>query len=135
MTRGPAPVIWKDTALPVAQARGQVMLFAHSVRNLADFVIVTGTVAFVRIRKVPCLHAPPAKIAEERAPEIGKLRMIPTTVSRELWVYSRYGVLRFFRVEDDSIVELSADGRPLGSGTTSGSTAPVGIGEGTGAGE
>lgn len=115
MTRGPAPVIWKDAALSVAQNRGQVMLFCHSVRNLADFVIVgSGTVAFVRMRKIQCLHGPPEKIGEELRDEINILRRITGgSISRELWPYSRYGVLRFFRVGDTGLVELGADGKLL----------------------
>jgi hypothetical protein len=112
MTRGPAPVIWMDAALPVAEARGQVMMFCHSGRNLADFIIVgTGTLAFVRVRKVQCLHGPPEEIEGDLRNEVNMLRRIPGgSVSRELWPYSRYGVLRFFRVEDTGLVELGADG-------------------------
>ena len=113
MTRGPAPVIWMDAALPVAEARGQVMIFRHSVRNLADFIIVgTGTLAFVRVRKVQCLHGPPEEIEGDLRNEVNMLRRIPGgSVSRELWPYSRYRVLRFFRVEDTGLVELGADGK------------------------
>ena len=113
MTRGPAPVIWMDSALPVAEARGQVMTFSHSVRNLADFVIVgSGTLAVVRVRKVQCLHGPPEEIEADLRNEVNMLRRIPGgSVSRELWPYSRYGVLRFFRVEDTGLVELGADGK------------------------
>lgn len=115
MTRGPAPVIWMDAALPVAEARGQVMIFRHSVRNLADFIIVgTGTLAFVRVRKVQCLHGPPEEIEGDLRNEVNMLRRIPGgSVSRELWPYSRYGVLRFFLVKDTGLVELGADGKLL----------------------
>ena len=113
MTRGPAPVIWMDAALPVAEARGQVMRFNHSVRNIADLVIVgTGTLAFVRLRKVQCLHGPPEEIEGDLRNEVNILRRIPGgSVSRELWPYSRYGILRFFRVEETGLVELGADGK------------------------
>ena len=115
MTRGPAPVIWKDAALPVAQNRGQVMIFYHSARNLADFVIVgSGTLSVVRTRKVQCLHGPPEEIEGDLRNEVNILRRIPGgSVSRELWPYSRYGVLRFFRVEETGLVELGADGKLL----------------------
>ena len=113
MTRGPAPVIGMDAALPVAEARGQVMRFNHSGRNLADFIIVgTGTLAFVRVRKVRCLHGPPEEIERDLRNEVNMLRRIPGgTVSRELWPYSRYGVLRFFLVKETGLVELGADGK------------------------
>ena len=115
MTRGPAPVIGMDAAIPVAEVRGQVMRFCHSVRNLADFVIAgRGTLAFVRVRKVQCLHGPPEEIEDDLRDEVNMLRRIPRgSVSRELWPYSRYGVLRFFLVEDTGIVELGADGKLL----------------------
>lgn len=113
MTRGPAPVIWMDAAIPVAEARGQVMMFCHSVRNYADFVIVgNGTFAIVRMRKIQCLHGPPEEIEKDLHNEVNMLRRIPGgSVSRELWPYSRYGVLRFFRVGDTGLVELGADGK------------------------
>jgi hypothetical protein len=127
MTRGPAPVIWKDAALPVAVTRGQVMMFSHSVRNLADFVIVgSGTLAFVRMRKVQCLHGPPEKIEKDLQNEVNMLRRIPGgSVSRELWPYSRYGVLRFFRVEETGLVELGTDGKLLGMSPRETATARV----------
>jgi hypothetical protein len=115
MRRGPAPVIWKETALPIAQNRGQVMIFTHSVHNLADFVIVgNGTLAFVRMRKVQRLHCPPEKIEADLQDEVDMLRRIPGgSVSRELWPYSRYGVLRFFRVGETGLAELRSDGQLL----------------------
>jgi hypothetical protein len=115
MRRGPAPVIWKDTALPIAQNRGQVMIFSHSVRNIADFVIVgSGTLAFVRMRKVQCLHCPPEKIEADLQDDVDMLRRIPGgSISRELWPYSRYGILRFFRAGERDLAELGADGQLL----------------------
>ncbi|GAB6284942.1 MAG: hypothetical protein STSR0009_11420 [Methanoregula sp.] len=112
MTRVPAPVIGKDTALPIAQNPGQVMIFSHSVRNLTGFVIAgSGTPAFVRMWNVQCLHSPPEKIEADLRSEISILRRIlGESVSRELWMYSRYGVLRFFRVEETCLVELKSDG-------------------------
>jgi hypothetical protein len=115
MTRGPAPVVWKNAALPVAQNRGQVMIFSHSVRNLADFVIVgCGTLTFVRMRKVQCLHSPLETIAADLRKEVCMLQRIPGgPVSREVWAYSRYGVLRFFRVWETGLIELGADGKMI----------------------
>jgi hypothetical protein len=130
MTRGPAPVIWKETALPIAQNRGQVMIFSHSVHNLADFVIVgSGTLAFVRMRKVQCLHSSPEKIKADLQEEVDMLRRITGgSVSRELWPYSRYGVLRFFRVGETGLAELGADGKLLSISPKE--TAPTRVQEG-----
>jgi hypothetical protein len=67
------------------------------------------------VRKVQCLHGPPEEIEDDLRNEVNMLRRIPDgTISRELWPYSRYGVLRFFRVEDTGLVELAADGKLLG---------------------
>jgi hypothetical protein len=113
MTRVPAPVIGKDTALPIAQNHGQVMIFSHSVRNLPGFVIAgSGTPAFVRTWNVQCLHSPPVKIEVDLRSGVSILRRIQGgLVSRELWTYSRYGVLRFFHVEETCLVELKSDGK------------------------
>jgi len=35
-------------------------------------------------------------------------------IIREFWPYSKYGTLRFFRVEDSWLLEIGRDGRPLG---------------------
>jgi len=46
--------------------------------------------------------------------EVSILRRIQSgSVSRELWTYSRYGVLRFFRVEETGLVELKSDGKMI----------------------
>ena len=34
-------------------------------------------------------------------------------ILKELWIYSRYGIWRFFRIEDTGIVEICQDGTPL----------------------
>ena len=139
-------MIGKDAALPIAQNRGQVRISSHSVRNLAGFVIAgSGTPAFVRMWKVHCLHSPPEKIEADLRNEVSMLRRIPGgPVSLELWTYSRYGVLRFFRVEETGLVELRSDGKmivpspketatagvPAGSDVpgTAGTPAPTGTG-------
>jgi hypothetical protein len=37
----------------------------------------------------------------------------PALVIRDLWVYSRYGIWRFFRIEGAGIVEICQDGTQL----------------------
>ena len=41
-------------------------------------------------------------------------------VCRELWLYSRYATLRFFRIENSALIELGADGTPLPARTGNG---------------
>jgi hypothetical protein len=59
----------------------------------------------------PCLHSPPVKIEADLRSGVSILRRIQGgLISRELWTYSRYGVLRFFHVEETGLVELKSDG-------------------------
>jgi hypothetical protein len=84
--------------------------------STADLVVSgSGILAIIRIQNAPRLHGPPAEIAAEFRDAIALLRLHPagSPVSRELWLYSRYGVLRYFRVEESGIVELGADGSVL----------------------
>ena len=116
MSRGPLPVIGLDAALPFAKARGQVTLFRHSPGNTGHLMIAgNGCLAIVTIRKAPRLHETLAEVEKDFPDALAHIRIVPGggPVSRELWLYSRYRVLRFFRVEDDGIVELCSDGKIL----------------------
>lgn len=116
MTKGPLPVVGLDAAYPFARARGEVMQFRRSPGNSADLIISgNNCLALVRIRNAPYLHATLAEIEKNFCDAIARLRRNPGggPVSRELWLYSRYRVFRFFRVEDASLVELNADGKIL----------------------
>jgi hypothetical protein len=93
-----------------------VDLFRHGQGSRAEFLI-TGSVmlAIVRLRRATCLHGTVADIALLFRKVIDDFRGYPAggPVVRELWLYSRYGVLRFLRVEDDRITEIAADGTVL----------------------
>jgi hypothetical protein len=119
MSRGPLPSKGFDAALPIAKARGHVMYFRRMRGSTADLMVSgNGILAIIRIQNAPRLHMTLADIEAEFRDAIALLRIHPGggPVSRELWLYSRYGSLRFFRVEDNGIVELSADGKVLGAG-------------------
>jgi hypothetical protein len=116
MSRGPQPVKGLDAALPVAMARGHVMFFRRARGNTADLMVSgNGILAIIAIRNAPRLYGTLAEIEAEFRDAIALLRIHPAggPVSRELWLYSRYGVLRYFRVEDAGIVELCADGKVM----------------------
>jgi hypothetical protein len=92
------------------------MEIVQTADNLCDFVISgKGILALVRVRKSRRLHSPVAQIEEDFSGAIADARRIPCggPVSRELWLYSRFGILRFFRILDDGIVELDRRGAPL----------------------
>lgn len=119
MSRGPLPSKGFDAALPVARARGHVEHFRRMRGNTADLMVSGGGIlAVIRLQNAPRLYGTIAEIAREFYHAIARLRVHPAggPVSRELWLYSRYGVLRFFRVEEAGIVELGADGKELSKG-------------------
>ncbi len=116
MTRGPESVTGFAAALPVARRRGHVDLFRHGQGSRAEFLIAGSVlVVIVRLRRATCLHGAVADIAAAFREAIDDLRQYPAggPVSRELWLFSRYGVLRFFRVEESVITEIGPDGRVL----------------------
>jgi len=95
------------------------MLFRRTRGSTADLMVSGGGIlAIVRVRNAPRIHGTPAEIAAEYSNAIALLRIHPAggPVSLELWLCSRYGVLRFFRVAGDGIVEIGPDGNVLPAG-------------------
>ena len=78
-------------------------------------IISNGHLIFVRVRTAIRIHCTREEIEREFRDPIMQLRYVPGPgpVIRELWVYSRYGIWRFFRIEDTSIMEICQDGTPL----------------------
>lgn len=122
MTRGRPPLKGLDVAIPIARERGKVMEIVQTKDNPCEFVIIgNGIVGMVRVRKTRRLHSTIAQIEADFPEAIANARTIPggRPVSRELWLYSRFCVLRFFRILDDGIIELDRHGIPLTNGTES----------------
>lgn len=116
MTRGRIPARGLEIALPIAAARGHVQIYQRSPRNHTDFTITgSGIFASVRLHRTERLHATPAEIGHTYRELIAELRSIPGggPVSRELWLYTRHGTTRHFRVDNSSIAELDRIGLPL----------------------
>jgi len=116
MSRGPKPRRALKAAIPVAEQRGKVQMPERSPESLYDFMIIcTIPVAFVRVKFAPRILLSLAEIAMEFREAIILLRAVThdTPVSRELWLCSKHGTLRYFRIIADSLVELGRDGRPL----------------------
>jgi hypothetical protein len=117
MSRGRPPLTGIELALPIAQARGRVMEIVQNGDTPAMFVIVAdGKVFFVYIRRADPFRVSPAEMEAENREALAVIRSLPASadIIRELWPYSKYGSLRFFRVEDSCLLELGRDGRPLG---------------------
>jgi len=99
--------------LLVALARGRVMRFLQNRESVCDFMIIgNGMLIFVRIRKARRVRGMKEEIGREFQDTLGQIRSFPSSdlIIRELWIYSRYGIWRFFRVEDTGIVEICQDG-------------------------
>ncbi|MCK9631119.1 MAG: hypothetical protein M0R30_05695 [Methanoregula sp.] len=100
-------------ALPIATRRGHVMIFIPSLFNLGDFIIAgSGRFVIVRIRFAQKISADIRQVEAELATTIAGLRAVPRQgpVSCELWLYSRYGTLRYFKVGDTGIEEIDSLG-------------------------
>jgi hypothetical protein len=116
MSRGRPPQKGLDVAIPIAHERGMVMEFRQTSENLCEFVIIgNGSLAMVRVRKARSLHGTKNMIEADFSGAITQARTIPCggPVSRELWLYSRFGVMRFFRIEEAGLTELDRHGLPL----------------------
>jgi hypothetical protein len=116
MSRGPYPGRTLASALPIAAIRGTVHLIRLARGSLYDIVISTAVpVAFVRVKYADRILLTLAEAEEFYYEAITGLRAIVSTenISRELWLRSRHGTWRFFRVMKTGLVELSRDGKPL----------------------
>ena len=116
MTRGRLPKKGLGDAILVATARGTVMIFLQNKETWCDFMIMgNGHLVFVRIRKAKRIRGTREEMEREFRDPVMELRSFPSSgpVIRELWAYSRYGIWRFFRIEDACIVEICQDGTPL----------------------
>lgn len=122
MSRGPPPDKGFEAALPVALMRGRVMFFRQSHDGVCDFMIAgNGILALVRLMMAQRIRAPIMEIARDYSDAVDGLYTIPFggPVSRELWLCSRYGTLRFFRLAETGLIEIDAcgfafvNGRPV----------------------
>jgi hypothetical protein len=116
MTRGPQPLKAQDESLPIAEKRGLVMRYQHRRGNICDFSVMSpGLVSFVCVMRLIRLSSTPEDILHDFSSVIGELRFIASSpaISRELWLRTPRGAWRFFRVLDDSLLELGRDGMPL----------------------
>ena len=116
MSRGPQSRLTLAEALPIARGRGTVQTAGRGPEYLYDFTIVSAIpVAFVRVSYCERIHAPVALIAMDFQDKLVRLRRIlrHEAISQELWLRSRYGTWRFFRLTTEGLVELGRDGRLL----------------------
>jgi hypothetical protein len=128
MRRGPKISLGLELAIPFALRRGHVMVFMATLLNLAEFLITgNGLFVLVRVRLARRIRAGIAEIESGFADAIDGLRLVPRIgpVSCELWLYSKHGILRHFRVDDARIVEIDCCGTPLDQIRPAAGPAPV----------
>ena len=117
MTKGPVPQKALDLALPVARARGVVILCQRHRGSFASFVIAgPGGTAIVCVGRTRLLNNLPGDIEAQFAYGMAGLRRVPPAPGRscELWACDYYGNLRFFRLDGAGVVEIDRNGQTVG---------------------
>lgn len=116
MSRGPRANQTLADAIAIAKIRGTVQMAEPGPEMQYDFTI-TGTkpLAFVSVKYTEHILMLLEEIARECDEKIRRLRSVAqdTAVSCELWLRSRYGTWRFFRVFAEGIVEIGRDGKEI----------------------
>ena len=110
MSRGRPSYRALSDALPIARRRGTTQAAVRAPENLYDFTIVSAIpLAFVRVSYCTRIHAPVAEFVNDFREELIMLGRIPAhmSISRELWLRSRHGTWRFFRLTADSHMQSS----------------------------
>jgi hypothetical protein len=93
--------------------RGKVQMAERRPEDMYDFTIVgTNPIAFVRVKYLTRIFASFENIEAEFRHDVLLLRLIAqtTAVSCELWLRSKHGTWRFFRVTGNGITELGHNG-------------------------
>ena len=130
MTRGPLPIKAIRRAIENAAARGAVMDRDLFGRFRIGFILFCAMLTvFVRVRRSRSRLMSPEDCAAEYRIDVLILRRIPLTgvVARELWLLSPWGTWQYFRVLDDRLIEIRANGSPV---LQEGSGAPGPLGPG-----
>jgi hypothetical protein len=130
MKRGPRSDRALKAAFAVAQMRGEVMFFERRQGTCFDFMTtgLLGTSA-VRVERALRIHGSLVEIAAANADTITRIgaTALAPDISRELWLWSPWGTMRYFRIEGAVINELDLFGRvraPLVKGARAASLQP-----------
>jgi hypothetical protein len=133
MTKGRPATRGVDDAVVIARKRGCVMRIVYGLESLSDLVIRTAAyVAFIKTRRTEKITATIREIEHAYQDLIAELRLFPVSaqILLELWVYSRHGTYRFFRLGEAGLAEVDRDGMPVPLPGTD--TAPGVTGDGAG---
>jgi len=121
MTRGPRP--WKalGEAVPIAKARGFIQLAMGGPERIYDIAIVSKIpVTFASVMYGPKILAGIPELVEYYKKDLARLRLIvhDAAVTAELWIRSKHGTWRFFRVTPSTLVEIDREGKRIETGQT-----------------
>ena len=125
MTRGPVSEQAIAWAVALAAVRGTVYDFRKQRECPCDFQIVSSSgIAFVRVKRTRCLHRTAEELGAECRDHVLRLRAVPRApaVTRELWICSRSGRWRFFRVTDTGLDEIPGPVPALPAGSPAAQT-------------
>jgi len=121
MTRGPRPHRAIGEAVPIAKARGIARMAMSGPERIFDIAIIPKIpVTFSRVMFAPEILASIQELADYYKKKIAQLRVIArdAAITAELWLRSKHGTWRFFRVTPDSLAGIDRDGKPVVSGQT-----------------
>ncbi len=116
MSRGKPSGKALDAAVIVARARGQVIFLRQYPGALCDFLIITSDgIIVVCVRRALRLWSSIDEIMTMYQETLDRIRAADhcTGVTCEFWLWAPYGTMRFFRVGDSTLAELSMYGLPL----------------------
>jgi hypothetical protein len=116
MTPGPEPREAIRQAIKNAATRGKVIHRDLLKEARFQFIIFCACLTiFVRVRRTRSHLMSPEDCAAEYRMDILRLRRVPLTVvvARDLWLLSPWGTWQYFRILDDRVIEIRADGTPL----------------------
>jgi hypothetical protein len=92
------------------------MRIVYGLESLSDLVIRAASyVVFVKTRRTEKITATIQEIEHAYHDLIAELRLFPVSaqILRELWIYSKHGTYRFFRVGEAGLSEVDRDGIPV----------------------
>ena len=116
MTKGRPATTGVDDAIVIARKRGCVTRIVYGLDSVCDLLIRTAAyIVFVKTRRTDKITATIQEIEYAYHNLIAGLRLFPASaqILLELWIYSKHGTYRFFRVGAAGLTEVDRDGMPV----------------------
>lgn len=116
MTKGRPATRGVDDAVVIGRRRGCVSKIVYGLESVFDFFIRTAAfVVFVKTRRTDKIIATIKEIEHAYQDLIAELRLFPASaqILLELWIYSKHGTYRFFRIGEAGLAEVGRDGMPV----------------------